>query len=295
MQIRKPWPGFYFLGTCNIRLTKAAVHDTYLQIRLHKLRSVVVELADFDVLITAARRRERETVVDEREVDLLTHNVREFGQAPCLGMHHAPGAAAVTITHIHVQMLQCHKYQFLETKTKHKKPVSFLQTAENKACHPGTINSSTKARTIFWIDQNQHCHVPAPVSRLNLESLSNKPGGESRQELYTWLHERGLLPSDSTASPSLDASHFFRPALPKCLFPQPRACTSITPNHQLILSCIKTCLQRVVRFLFHFPLVLLKSRLLENCCPKLCTVDLKYSGSSSPVLPKLEKKERNPF
>jgi hypothetical protein len=92
MKIRKPWP---FLGTCNIRLTQAAVHNTYLQIRLHKLRSVVVEFADFYVLITAAaaRRRERETVVDEREVDLITHNVREFGQAPCLGMHHAPGAA----------------------------------------------------------------------------------------------------------------------------------------------------------------------------------------------------------
>jgi hypothetical protein len=119
-----------------------------------------------------------------------------------------------------------------------------LQTAENKACHPGTINSSTKARTIFWIDQNQHCHVPAPVAQLNLESRNNKPGGESRQGLYTWLHERGLLPSDSTASPSLDASHFFRPALPKCLFPQPRACKSITPNHQLVLSCNQRFLQQ---------------------------------------------------
>jgi hypothetical protein len=191
-------------------------------------------------------------------------------------------------------MIQCQKYQFLKTK-KQKKPISFLQTAENKGCHPGTINSSTKTRTIFWINQNQHYHVPAAVVQLNLESLNNKPGGESRQELYTWLHERGLLPSNSTASPSLDASHFFRPALPKCLFPQPRACTSITPNHQLVLSYNKTCLQRVVRFLFHFPLVLLKSRLLENYCPKLCTVDLKYCGSSSPVLPNLEKKERNPF
>jgi len=129
-------------------------------------------------------------------------------------------------------------------KQNKKKPLSFLQTAENKACHPGTINSSTKARTIFWIDQNQHCHVPAPVAQLNLESLNNKPGGESRQELYTWLHERGLLPSDSTASPSLDASHFFRPALPKCLFPQPRACTSITANHQLVLSCNQRFLQQ---------------------------------------------------
>jgi hypothetical protein len=48
-------------------------------------------------------------------------------------------------------------------------------------------------------------------------------------------------------------------------------------------------------FLFHFPLVVLKSRFLENWCPKLCTVDLKYCGSSSPVLPNLEKKERNSF
>ncbi len=86
--------------------------------------------------------------------------------------------------------------------------------------------------------------MPAPVAQLNLEPLNNKPGGESRQELYTWLHERGLLPSDSTASPSLDASHFFRLALPKCLFPQPRACTSITPNHQLVLSCNQGSLQQ---------------------------------------------------
>lgn len=130
------------------------------------------------------------------------------------------------------------------SSSKQKKPISFLQAAENKACHPGTINSSTKARTSFWIDQNQHCHVPAPAVQLNLESLKNKPGGESRQELCTWLHERGLLPSDSTASPSLDASHFFRPALPKCLFLQPRACTSITPNHQLVLSCNQRFLQQ---------------------------------------------------
>lgn len=75
------------------------------------------------------------------------------------------------------------------------------------------------------------------------------------------------------------------------------------PSHQITswyslaisASCSKTCLQRVVLFLFHFPLVLLKSRFLENCCPKLCTVDLKYCGSSSPVLPNLEKKERNSF
>jgi hypothetical protein len=86
--------------------------------------------------------------------------------------------------------------------------------------------------------------VPAPVAQLNPESRNNKPVRESRQELYTWLHERGLLPSDSTASPSLDASHFFRPALPKCLFPQPRACTSITPNYQLVLSCNQRFLQQ---------------------------------------------------
>jgi hypothetical protein len=97
------------------------------------LRSVVVELVDFDVLITAARRRESETVVDEREVDLLTHNVREFGQAPCLGMHHAPGAAAESQSHIHVQMLQCHKYQFLKTKTKQKKPPFFLANCRKQS------------------------------------------------------------------------------------------------------------------------------------------------------------------
>jgi hypothetical protein len=120
---------FTFLGTCNIRLTQAAVHNTYLQIRLHKLRSVVVELADFDVLITAARRRERETVVDEREVDLLTHNVREFGQAPCLGMHHAPGAAAESKSHIF--MSRCYSATNISS-SKQKKTHFFLASCRKQ-------------------------------------------------------------------------------------------------------------------------------------------------------------------
>lgn len=143
------------------------------------------------------------------------------------------------ITHIHVP--RCYSATNISSsKQKQNKKNPFLSCKLQKTCHPGTINSSTEARTIFWIDQNQYCHVPAPVAQLNLESRNNKPGGE----LYTWLHERGLLPSDSTASPSLDASHFFRPALPKCLFPQPRACTSITPNHHLVLSCNQRFLQQ---------------------------------------------------
>jgi hypothetical protein len=90
------------------------------------LRSVVVELADFDVLITAARRRERETVVDEREVDLLTHNVREFGQAPCLGMHHAPGAAAESQSHIFMSRCYSVTISVPQNKNKTKKTRFFL-------------------------------------------------------------------------------------------------------------------------------------------------------------------------
>jgi len=91
------------------------------------LRSIVVELADFYVLITAAaaRRRERETVVDEREVDLITYNVREFGQAPCLGMHHAPGAAAESQSHIF--MSRCYSATNISSsKQKQNKKNPFL-------------------------------------------------------------------------------------------------------------------------------------------------------------------------
>jgi hypothetical protein len=88
------------------------------------LRSVVVELTDFDVLITAARRWERETVVDECEVDLLTHNVREFGQAPCLGMHHAPGAAAESQSHIF--MSRCYSARNINSSKQKNKKNPFL-------------------------------------------------------------------------------------------------------------------------------------------------------------------------
>jgi hypothetical protein len=116
-------------------LTEAAVHNTYLQIRLHKLRSIIVELADFDVLITAAaaRRRERETVVDEREVDLLTHNVREFGQAPCLGMHHAPGAAAEPQSHIFMSRCYSATNTVPQNKNQKKKPQSSLVNCRNQS------------------------------------------------------------------------------------------------------------------------------------------------------------------
>jgi hypothetical protein len=82
------------------------------------LRSVVVELADFDVLITAARRRERETVVDEREVDLLTHNVMH--QVLQQSQNHTYSCPDATVPQISVPQ-------------NRKKPISFLQAAENKS------------------------------------------------------------------------------------------------------------------------------------------------------------------
>jgi hypothetical protein len=107
----------------------------------------VVELADFHVLITAvaARRRERETVVDEREVDLITHNVREFGQAPCLGMHHAPGAAVEP----HISVPQNKKNPFLSCKLQKTKHVILEQSIPQPRLEQAS--GSTKTNTVMCL------------------------------------------------------------------------------------------------------------------------------------------------